>query len=407
MSKSTPLYDRLLSLLSQYSNYQDFRHLKALAWMINALICSSKVNLSEWESYVISRATQAQSIERRWQRFIHNSRIKFKSIYIPLVMAAISDWREQRIYLALDTTVLWNQFCMIHLSIVCGGRAVPFLWKVIEHKSSTVKFQEYKLMLKLAHYLLSQYSDVVLLADRGFANHELMTWLKNSNWHYCLRLPCDVVLHGARRHPIELKYLYPPKCEAVFYHHVGLWLDGEHRCNIVLANVKGVKEPWAVRGRMPSSRRRRRSARTRCTDEAPSLQTLWQYGLRFRVEELFLDSKSGVFQLESSKIRDSKALERLYLVVALALLFATCQGMAVQLKGLRTQVDPHWRRGISYLKIGIRWLNGVLHKSRTLLTTIGLCSHIPQLCFASKKAKKQYYDAIWFSRIREIKCVTD
>ena len=390
MSKSTPLYDRLLSLLSQHSNYRDFRHLKALAWMINALICSSKINLSEWESYVISRATQAQSIERRWQRFVHNNRIKFKSIYVPLVMAAISDWSKQRIYLALDTTVLWNQFCMIHLSIVCGGRAIPFQRKVMEHKSSTVRFKEYKLMLRLAHHLLSQYSDVMLLADRGFANHELMTWLKNSDWHYCLRLPCDVILHGARRHPIELKYLYPPKSEAVLYHHVGLWLDGQHRCNIVLANVKGVKEPWAV-----------------ITDENPSLQTLWQYGLRFRVEELFLDSKSGVFQLESSKIRDRKALERLYLVVALALLFATSQGMAVQLKGLRQRVDPHWKRGISYLKIGIRWLNGVLHKGRDLLTSIALCSQVPQLCFASKKTKKQYYDAIWFSRIREIKYATN
>ena len=28
----------------------------------------------------------------------------------------------------------------------------------------------------------------------------------------------------------------------------------KYRCNVVLANVKGVKEPWAVRGRMPSSR---------------------------------------------------------------------------------------------------------------------------------------------------------
>jgi hypothetical protein len=32
------------------------------------------------------------------------------------------------------------------------------------------------------------------------------------------------------------------------------------------------------------------------TDEPPSLQTLWQYALRFRVEELFLDSKSGAFE---------------------------------------------------------------------------------------------------------------
>ena len=86
-----------------------------------------------------------------------------------------------------------------------------------------------------------------------------------------------------------------------------IWLDGEYSCNIVLANVKGVKEPWAV-----------------ITDEEPSRATLWQYGLRFRVEELFLDSKSGAFKLEESRIRSAQAWERLYLVVALALLFATC-----------------------------------------------------------------------------------
>ncbi len=386
MSTSTPLYNQLLSLLSQHSQYRDWRHLKVLAWMVNALICSGKINLSEWESYVVSHATKAQSIERRWQRFVRNRRVKVRSLYIPLVMAAINDWTNQRVYLALDTTMLWNRFCIIHLSVVCGGRAIPFLWKVLAHKSSTVAFSEYKLMLRLAQRLLSNYPDIMLLADRGFANHQLTEWLQNSNWHYCLRLPCDVTLHGARRHPIELKYLYPPKSEAVLYHHVGLWLDGEIRCNIVLANVKGVKEPWAV-----------------ITDEEPSLQTLWQYGLRFRVEELFLDSKSGAFQLEASKIRDSQSLERLYLVVAVALLFATAHGMTIQLNGLRTQVDPHWKRGLSYLKIGLRWLKGVIHKGRTLFSPLALSYQDTQPCFASQKAKRDYYDAIWFSRIREIK----
>ncbi|MDJ0592309.1 MAG: hypothetical protein QNJ72_20335 [Pleurocapsa sp. MO_226.B13] len=152
--------------------------------MINALLCSSKINLSEWESYVISRANQAQSIERRWQRFVHNSRVKVRSLYLPLVMAAMSSWDGQRLDLALDTTVLWNRYCMIHLSVICGGRAIPFFWKVIEHKSATVAFREYKLMLKLSHQLLSKYSDVMLLADRGFANHQLVNWLKTSQWQY-------------------------------------------------------------------------------------------------------------------------------------------------------------------------------------------------------------------------------
>lgn len=387
MFSSAPLYNQLFSFLSQYSKYRDLRHLKALAWMINALICSGKINLSEWESYVPSRATKAQSIERRWQRFIRNPRIKVKSLYLPLLLAAISHWNSSRLYLSLDTTVLWNQYCMIHISIVCGGRAVPFLWKVVKHKSSTVAFVEYKLMLKLAQKLLSNYPDIMLLADRGFANHQLINWLQNSSWHYCLRLPCDVIIHGARRHPIELKYLAPNKAEAIFYQNIGLWLDGEYRCNLVLANVKGVREPWAV-----------------ITDEKPSLQTLWQYGLRFRVEELFLDSKSGVFQLEESKVRDRQALERLYLVVALSLLFSTVHGMTIQINGLRQKVDPHWRRGLSYLKIGLRWLKGVLHKNRNLLNPVALLSIDPQPCFASKKAKQHYYDAIWFSRIDEIKC---
>ena len=228
----------------------------------------------------------------------------------------------------------------------------------------------------------------MLLADRGFANHQLINWLKTSQWHYCLRLPCDVFIHGARRHPIELKYLYPPKSEAILYHNVGLWLDGKCRSNFVLANVKGVKEPWAV-----------------ITDREPTLQTLWQYAMRFRIEELFLDSKSGVFELEESKIRQPQALERLYLVVALALLFATTHGMAVQLNGLRQQVDPHYRRGLSYLKIGIRWLKGVLHKGRDLFDPMPLFSHDIQPCFASKKARREYYDAIWFTRISEVQCL--
>ncbi|MEL6495949.1 MAG: transposase, partial [Cyanobacteria bacterium J06623_7] len=133
-------------------------------------------------------------------------------------------------------------------------------------------------------------------------------------------------------------------------------------------------------------------------------QTLWQYALRFRIEELFLDSKSGAFELEESKVRDRQALERLYLVVALAVLFATVHGMTVQLKGLRTQVDPHWERGLSYLKIGIRWLKGVMSKGRDLFTPIPLFSSNLQPCFASKRAKQKYYDAIWFTRISELKC---
>lgn len=387
MSNSTLLYGQLMGYLRQHSRYRDLRHLKALGWMVSALVGSGQLSLAAWEPYVSSRAQSAQSSERRWQRFMSNARIRVRSLYLPLVMVALQGWQSHRLYLALDTTMLWERYCMIHLSVVCCGRAVPLLWRVLEHGSATVAFGEYEGLLRQARWLLRHHPDVMLLADRGFANHDMMAWLRSSRWHYCLRLPCDVLLHGPRRYPTTVGSMYPPLGEARLYRHVGLWLDGLHRCNLVLATVKGAKESWAV-----------------VTDEPPTLQTLWQYALRFRVEELFLDSKSGAFELADSRLRSEAALERLYLVAAIAILYATTQGMAVQLAGLRQQVDPHWRRGISYLKIGLRWIQGVFHKGRELLSPVPLLPKDPQPVFASKRAERDFYDQIWFSRIRSLTC---
>ena len=144
-----------------------------------------------------------------------------------------------------------------------------------------------------------------------------MAWLKLTDWHYALRLKCDVLVHGVNRHPIEVGKLYPPMNQAKLLTrafrgklppktsltNVGLWADGIHRANLVLATVTGAKDSWAV-----------------ITDEVPSLQTLWNYSSRFCVEELFLDSKSGAFGLEDSRLRHTDALKRPYLIAAVALL---------------------------------------------------------------------------------------
>jgi hypothetical protein len=300
MNTSTPLYLQLLGFFRQYSRVKDWRHLKTLGWMVSALIGSGKLSLSAWEPYVTSQATQAQSFERRWRRFLTNGSINVERIYIPLVMAALSQWKHQRLSLAIDTTVLWDKYCMIHVSVVCCGRAIPLLWDVIEHDSATVAFGDYEKLLRKARWLLRGYCDVMLLADRAFACHDLMAWLKLTTWfgrctaqrHYALRLKCDVLIHGVNRHPIEVGKLYPPMNQAKLLTNVGLWADAMHRANLVLATVKGAKDSWAV-----------------ITDEVPSLQTLWNYSSRFCVEELFLDSKSGAFELEDSRLRHTESLK--------------------------------------------------------------------------------------------------
>ncbi len=106
MSTSTILYRQLIGYLCQHSRYRDLRHLKVLAWMVSALLCSGQLSLPTWEPYVPSRAQKAQSVERRWRRFLDNERISVSDLYVPLVLASLKGWHHHRLYLALDTTML-------------------------------------------------------------------------------------------------------------------------------------------------------------------------------------------------------------------------------------------------------------------------------------------------------------
>lgn len=86
MSNSTHFHRQLLDFLRQYSHSCDLRHLKALAWMVSALICSGQLSLPAWEAYVPSRAQKAQSVERRQRGvFLAAERIRVEALYVPLL----------------------------------------------------------------------------------------------------------------------------------------------------------------------------------------------------------------------------------------------------------------------------------------------------------------------------------
>ena len=87
-----------------------------------------------------SRAVYAQSTVRRLTRWLENTRIDVHALYGPLIQQAIAEWGDQRVYLALDTSMLWNTYCLVRLSLVYRGRAIPMVWTVLEHPSSSVAY---------------------------------------------------------------------------------------------------------------------------------------------------------------------------------------------------------------------------------------------------------------------------
>jgi len=105
MENTSYLYKTLLQVLGQHSKWLDLRHRQTLAWMIVGLISSKTVRLGAWAPFVVSRARYAQSIVRRFSRWLDNNRSNPEPLYGPLIEQALVGWVGKRVYVALDTSI--------------------------------------------------------------------------------------------------------------------------------------------------------------------------------------------------------------------------------------------------------------------------------------------------------------
>jgi len=325
-----------------------------LTWMVVGLLASEKVSLTAWVPFVKSRAQYAQSTVRRFDRWLDNERLNVHQLYGPLIQQALREWGDFRLRLALDTSMLWDRYCIVRISLIYRGRAVPLVWTVLEHGSSSVAYQTYASLLDQAAALLPLGCTVEFLADRGFADTALLNQLKNLGWHWRIRIKrsFQVYRHGKFR---KLKRVMLAKGQARFWHDVWITKDYYGPVHVAMARPCGGKDYWYV-----------------VSDEPTGQATFAEYGARFDIEENFLDDKSNGFQLEASLIRSAHALTRLCFVLAVATLYLTAQGAAVVATGQRRRVDPHWFRGNSYLRIGWQWVKLALAQGEPLLTRVRL-----------------------------------
>lgn len=106
--------------------------------MVVALIHTGEVNITRWLPYLPCRGQLAQSKQRRVSRWLHNARINVHRLYKPLIKAALSTWQEDCLYFSLDTSLFWDEYCLVRLAVVHRGRALPLVWRVLEHSSASV-----------------------------------------------------------------------------------------------------------------------------------------------------------------------------------------------------------------------------------------------------------------------------
>lgn len=181
-------------------------------------------------------------------------------------------------------------------------------------------------MLKRIAKLLPVNIKVILVADRGFANAELIRYVRQLGWHCRIRarrfqgkLPTKSSLIKGNfwlRYPHkgwQRVSQFPLAIgEAKLIHNVQI-----HKHNsltdvhLAIAFVSGDPTRWES-----TSNEHWYIIST----EPTTLQTFCEYGRRFTIEENFLDDKSRGFNLEDSQLRSAPALYRLCLVLAMTTL---------------------------------------------------------------------------------------
>jgi len=69
---------------------------------------------------------------------MHSLKINVFDLYATLFKYALRDLVGADIYLALDTSQLFDRFILIRLALIYRGRAIPVYWSVIAGEGSTI-----------------------------------------------------------------------------------------------------------------------------------------------------------------------------------------------------------------------------------------------------------------------------
>jgi hypothetical protein len=207
-----------------------------------------------------------------------------------------------------------------------------------------------------------------------------MEHLRKLNWHWRIRIKGSFWIYRRGKRCCKVNRVPLSAGQALFWHHVYITAQYYGPVHLALGRPQGSKEYWFV-----------------VSDEPTEAKTFEQYGLRFDIEENFLDDKSNGFQLESSLIRSAQALERLCCVLAITTLYLVAQGTAVVTQGKRRWVDAHWFRGQSYLKIGWNWVKLALSRGYALMTSLRLSADADPAPAMASKIQHQKQPQLFFN----------
>ncbi len=224
----------------------------------------------------------------------------------PLLRWAVCGQPQRRVALALDPTSLTDRFQVFCVSVLYQGGGLPVAWVVQKADQKGSWNAIWKQMLTRLHQELPPGFEVLVLTDRGLESAELFRTITTLGWHPLMRVKARGTFRPTgwkKRH--KMKYFATSVGRR--WAGEGVAYPTEHRlpCTLLAAWEPDHEEAWLILTDLPACG----------TDVA------W-YAWRMWCEQGYRTIKRGQWQWHRTQMSDPRRVERLWVVIALASMWA-------------------------------------------------------------------------------------
>lgn len=282
-------------------------HISGLADLTASALTCRNANTGEWLAVLPRVACTDKAKENYISRFLANKLIdpiNTMKGYIPELM----DMQQQHdltIILMLDQSKIAGDFECLMVSMRVGERAIPVAWTVVKTQGEIGFDIQKKLLDKVAQFV-PRCAQLLLAADRFYGTSSLIALCQSYGWQYRIRLKGNLIFTH------KMGEITPMDA---FKNKLTSMIEARFNKTDVITNIgiiceQGHKEPWFI-----------------AMDCVPTKYKTLDYGMRWGIECMFSDFKSRGFSITKTQLKHPDRIERLILVLTIALYWAVSTGM--------------------------------------------------------------------------------
>src|SRR5512137_2829365 len=272
-----------------------------LSLAVGAMIEGQTPNTVELAN-LLPLKTERQDMREQWlRRLLKNPLLRATAVMEPFAREALARAARngQAVLLSMDQTDLGDQMAVLMVGLRVGDRALSLAW-LAEEGPAIIGFEGQRTVLERVLAWLPEGAKVLLSADRFHPSADLFAWLGGHGWGYRLRLKGSLLADPGHGDETTTGELARGAVER-YLPGVRLFAQGV-MTNLGILHEAGHPEPWIV-----------------AMDCVPARAAVLDYAARWAIEPMFSDFKGRGFDLEDSQLGHADRLERLVLVMSLAM----------------------------------------------------------------------------------------